>query len=198
MQPIKLITGLGNNEPRYQHTRHNIGFMWLDALCEHLQLTWQRSQHGNGSIAKWHIDGHTIILFKPGRLMNINGGPIIQCAQYHHIEPQHMLLAYDELDLHVGQVKLKTEGGHGGHNGVRDVLQHAKTANFYRLRFGIGRPYHEEVSHYVLGKIPSDELGLVQATIKMSVQKLPLLIDNNEKIYHQELAQWSKEQSNKE
>ncbi len=198
MQPIKLITALGNNETRYNNTRHNVGFFWLDSLCAKLQLNWHKSHHGNGSIAKWQHNNESIVLFKPGLLMNINGKPIIECAKYHHIDPQQILIVYDELDLAVGQIKLKTDGGHGGHNGVRDFIQHGNQNHFYRLRIGIGRPQYEEVSHYVLGKIPNEDKSIINKGVELSIDKLNLLINDNEHQYHQELAAWSKSNQIKE
>ncbi len=192
MQPIKLICALGNNDKRYHNTRHNIGFSWIDKLCVKWGLNWHKSQHGSGFITKWHHEDSPIVLFKPGLLMNINGQPIAQCAQYHHINPENILVVYDELDLKVGQIKLKTEGGHGGHNGIRNLIQHTKQNRFYRLRIGIGRPEFEEVGHYVLGKIPPAEHAILDKTIDHSIATIEDLLSNRENQYHQTLAEWSK------
>ena len=124
--------------------------------------------------------------------MNINGQPIAQCAQYHHINPENILVVYDELDLPVGHIKLKTDGGHGGHNGVRNIIQHTKQNTFYRLRIGISRPDYEDVGHYVLNKIPAQDKVLLEKTITHSIHALDSLLDNDENQYHQALATWSK------
>ena len=191
--PIKLITGLGNYEEKYFNTRHNVGFMWLDHLAESHALTWHKNQHGTGLITKWTHQNEKIILFKPGLLMNINGGPIQQCAHYHRIEPENILVVYDELDLTVGQIKLKQNGGHNGHNGVRDIQHHLQNKNFYKLRIGIDRPSRESVSNYVLGKPNATDTEKLKKTIAFSVKNLYYLLKNQENTYHQKLALWSKD-----
>ena len=158
---IKLITALGNNQTQYFKTRHNVGFWWIDELVQKHNLTWKTSDHAKGQITKFSHQEQTVILFKPGRLMNINGQPIANCAKYFKIPEQEILLVYDDLDLNPGIIKLKKSEGHGGHNGVRDLQQHINIKEILRLKIGIGRPQNkEDVSRYVLQKPSENEIEI--------------------------------------
>ena len=118
---IKLIAALGNQEPAYTNTRHNVGFAWINQLALAHRGTWQPNKNKEGLVCRLQHNAETVILFKPGKLMNINGKPLPECAQYYKIAPAEMLLCYDDLDLEVGTIKLKQSTGHGGHNGVRNL-----------------------------------------------------------------------------
>ena len=134
---IQMIAALGNNDEKYKETRHNIGFDWINRLARKHCATWQKSSHGIGQLAKCSPEsGQTIILFKPGRLMNINGGPIASCAKYYQIPAENLLLVYDDLDLDTGIIKCRQSQGHGGHNGVRDLQQHLPIQSIMRLKIG--------------------------------------------------------------
>lgn len=187
---IKLITALGNNEEKYFHTRHNIGFRWLDQLAEMQNLTWQKSSHGKGMVGKINCNNQSaILLFKPGLLMNINGKPIADCARYFTIKSEEILLVYDDLDLEAGIIKCRRSVGHGGHNGVRDLANHIDISQTIRLKIGIGRPDSKlNTSQYVLQKpSPSDSKNIDHA-IKNSLTHRNLLFSGQLNAYCEQLA----------
>ena len=176
MSTITLITALGNHDDKYLHTRHNAGFWFLDALCQRIGGRWTFQSNLGGYLYKWQAQ--KIILFKPGKLMNINGGPIATCAKYFKIENHSILIAHDELDFPCGQVRIKTQGGHGGHNGMRDVLAHLQPNTSLRLRIGIDRPSEENsVSHYVLSPPSQSDRAKIDHAINFCLDKLPILLD---------------------
>ena len=186
---IRLITALGNNDPKYFKTRHNVGFWWIDQLAHQHNLVWQKSDHGTGSITKLIHDGKTIILFKPGLLMNINGQPIAQCAHYFKIPSNQILLIYDDLDLNVGIMKLKHSEGHGGHNGVRNLQQHINIKEILRLKIGIGKPTtKEQTSDYVLQKPNEFDEDTLKKNITQSQKDFQLLLTGNVNTYQQHIA----------
>tara|TARA_A100001015_G_scaffold290169_1_gene362857 strand:- start:2020 stop:2589 length:570 start_codon:yes stop_codon:yes gene_type:complete len=175
-----MITGLGNNERQYDHTLHNVGFQYLDSLAANQQLTWKKHNAATGDYCVWQHPLGRIILFKPGRLMNINGGPIIHCLRYHKIPLDQMVVAYDDLSFPIGTVKLKEKGGHAGHNGMRDILDHSQDDSFYRLRFGIGRPPStHNVSAYVLSRPSEENTKILHKTVAHAIENIDNMILGN-------------------
>lgn len=186
---IQFITGLGNYAPRYEKTRHNVGFIFLDQLVVKLNLSWKKHNTASGQYCIWQHQKGRILLFKPNKLMNINGGPIVHCLQYHKINPQHALVAYDDLSFPAGTVKLKSKGGHAGHNGVRDILSHLGDQHFYRLRFGIGRPIDKDrVSDYVLSQPSIEDSEKIQKTVAHCIENLDDIISGNYTQFQQSIA----------
>ena len=175
---IHCITGLGNHDPRYDKTRHNVGFMFLDQLIQHLNLSWKKHSTQSGLYCAWQHPKGKILIFKPTKLMNINGGPIVHFLHYHKIEPQNALVAFDDLSFDPGTIKMKSKGGHGGHNGVRDILAHLPDQNFYRLKFGIGRPTEKNsVSQYVLSAPNANDSENIQKAIAYTIENIDNIID---------------------
>ncbi len=146
---IKAIIGLGNPGPAYCMTRHNIGFLIVDALAEHNYGTWQsKSNMETCTIA---IEGRNILLIKPTTYMN-NSGQVIAYLKKQGIAQENILVVHDEMELPFGSLKLKFDGSAKGHNGLKSIIAHGGS-NFLRLRFGIDRPAdRNQVSDYVLGK----------------------------------------------
>ncbi|MEC8063387.1 MAG: aminoacyl-tRNA hydrolase [Pseudomonadota bacterium] len=186
---IQFITGLGNFSAHYEKTRHNVGFTFLDQLVVKLNLSWKKHSTACGQYCIWQHQKGRILIFKPNKLMNINGGPIAQCLQYHKIAPQHALVAYDDLSFPAGTVKLKSKGGHAGHNGVRDILNHLDDQHFYRLRFGIGRPIDKDrVSDYVLSQPSIEDSEKIQKTVAHCIENLDDVISGNYAQFQQSIA----------
>ncbi|MDD5228187.1 MAG: aminoacyl-tRNA hydrolase [Methylococcales bacterium] len=145
---IKLIVGLGNPGQEYEKTRHNAGFLFLDHLYSGV---WLNEPRFNGQTAVFKIGSEQIRLLKPMTFMNRSGQAVGNVARYYKISPEEILVVHDELDFKVGIVKLKKGGGHAGHNGLRDVITHLNSNDFYRLRIGIDRPSSShQVANYVL------------------------------------------------
>ena len=153
-----LIVGLGNVGTAYENTRHNAGFWFVEALADKYNICLSYDKKFYGKVGRGTVAGVDVRLLLPETLMNLSGKAIAPMVKFFDITPSHLLVAHDELDIEVGTIKLKTGGGHGGHNGLRDIIPHTG-ADFHRLRIGIGRPLHGSVSDFVLGK-PSNEQKL--------------------------------------
>jgi peptidyl-tRNA hydrolase, PTH1 family len=134
-----LAVGLGNPGPEYERTRHNVGFRVLDALSERNPAGPTRSKLG-AALADGEIGGHKVLLCKPMEFMNVSGQAVARVAKFWKIAPTETVVAYDDLDLPFGRLKLGAGGGHGGHNGIRSLIGDWGTADFCRLRVGVGRP----------------------------------------------------------
>lgn len=173
---IKLIVGLGNPGADYVKTRHNAGFWLVDTLESELNTSLKPEKRFHGDYIKAIANMRDIHLLKPMTFMNNSGQSVSACARYYKIEPEEILVAHDELDLDPGTVKLKKGGGHGGHNGLRDMIAHLGSKEFYRLRLGIGHPGHrDKVVKYVLNNITKEQQELVDLTINESIETLPML-----------------------
>jgi len=174
---IKLIVGLRNPGKAYEQTRHNAGAWFLDALAKNNHFSFQTNKKMLGDVAELpNVEAKCFALL-PSTFMNHSGQSVRALCDFYRIAPHEILVAHDELDLAPGRLKLKTGGGHGGHNGLRDIIAHLGTTEFHRLRLGIGHPGHrDQVLDYVLGK-PSnqDKTHLLQA-IDRAVDVLPLLL----------------------
>ena len=175
-QVIQLIIGLGNPGDKYSKTRHNAGFWFIDALAEKYGASFKTETKFSGELAKANIEGNAVWLLKPSTFMNRSGLAAHQVTQFYKIPTENVLVAYDELDLPVGTARLKKSGGHGGHNGLRDL--HAQiTKEYIRLRLGIGHPGDsKKVADYVLSR-PSqnDEIAIINA-IDRSLEIIPQVI----------------------
>ncbi len=155
---ISLIVGLGNPGAKYEPTRHNAGFWFLDEVARHANVSFRLENKFHGEVVKSVVAGHDVWLLKPSTFMNRSGQAVAAIANYYRIEVESILVAHDELDLPPGQLRLKKGGGHAGHNGLRDIAAHLGK-DFHRLRIGIGRPAvsGRPVTDYVLGTPGKDE-----------------------------------------
>ena len=145
---IRLVVGLGNPGRQYEKTRHNAGFWFVDGLQG---SGWVKESRFCGEVSASQIAGRSIILLKPGTYMNRSGMAVGNLARYYRIQPEEILVAHDELDLKIGEVRLKKDGGHAGHNGLKDIIANLGSRDFLRLRLGIGRPPSgQKVADYVL------------------------------------------------
>jgi PTH1 family peptidyl-tRNA hydrolase len=174
---IRLLVGLGNPGPEYEHTRHNAGFWWLEAAARQLgaSLVAERTYHGLA--ARVQRRGHTVWLLEPMTYMNLSGKSVAALARFYKIEPAQILVAHDELDLQPGQMKLKQGGSAAGHNGLKDIHAHFGTADFWRLRLGIGHPgVKTEVANYVLKKPSREHRDAIDKCIEQSLESLDLLL----------------------
>jgi PTH1 family peptidyl-tRNA hydrolase len=172
-----LIVGLGNPGPKYAETRHNAGFWFLQRVLDETGARLQERGKLGAETARvsWH--GVDCLLARPNTFMNRSGQSVRAVLDYFDIEPRRMLVAYDDLDLPPGVVRLKQGGGHGGHNGLRDIFQHVSEHDFLRLRIGIGHPGHKEaVTGYVLGRSPAQVRQVVDEAIDRAVSVMPQVL----------------------
>lgn len=174
---IKLFVGLGNPGPDYQATRHNAGFWWLDALARDLKVNLSPDKASHGQVGRATVHGQTVWLLKPQTFMNLSGRSVAALARFYKIAPEEILIAHDELDIAPGQLKLKHGGGHAGHNGLRDIHEQLASADYWRLRLGIGHPgVKSEVIHWVLKSPMPDHLQVINDCIARSLQAVPSLV----------------------
>lgn len=180
MQPhsVQLIVGLGNPGPKYDQTRHNAGFWFVERIAEKYNGRFLAEAKFSGEVAQVQIAGQKIWLLKPGTFMNRSGQSVSQFSRFYKLSDPQILIAHDELDLDPGVVKLKKGGGHGGHNGLRDVIAHLGK-DFWRLRLGIGHPGHkDQVVDFVLNRPSREEEDRIAESIDKAVAVLPEIIEN--------------------
>ena len=160
MGKLSLIVGLGNPGAEYAQTRHNAGFWYVEELAKRYNISLKNDPKFFGFTGRGTIEGQDVRLLLPMTFMNRTGQSVTPYAKFYQIPAQEILIAHDELDMPAGVIRLKTGGGHGGHNGLRDIVPHIG-ADFHRLRIGIGHPGHrDKVTAHVLGKAPAAEQTL--------------------------------------
>jgi len=173
-----LIAGLGNPGAKYERTRHNAGFWFLDELDRSAgPLNLKSGGKLRGATAKQFFHGVDCIFLKPESFMNDSGMPVRATADYYRVSPERIVIAYDDLDLAPGVVRLRLGGGHGGHNGLRSLFAHLGTREFWRVRIGIGHPgMREQVTPWVLGRASADDERAILEAIDRAVEVLPHLL----------------------
>lgn len=184
---IQLIVGLGNPGVEYEKTRHNAGAWFVEELADQADAVLRQSakfQSQHCLVKLHHHDCHLLI---PLTFMNHSGQAVQAVASYYKIPPEAILIAHDEIDLPVGEVRLKFEGGHGGHNGLRDIIQHLGTNKFYRLRVGVGHPGNKkEVVDYVLKPPAKEERQQIDLALQEANKIIPLMLEGAyQKAMHQ-------------
>ncbi len=176
--PVQLIVGLGNPGPKYEQTRHNVGFVFVDELARSKGASFKLENKFHGDVCKLSLAGNELWLLKPNTFMNLSGKSVAALARFYKIAPESILVVHDELDIPPGQLRLKQGGGHGGHNGLRDMIAQLGSKEFMRLRVGIGHPgQSRDVSNYVLGKAARDEQIDIDAAIDEALHTLPKIIE---------------------
>lgn len=172
VSPVRLIVGLGNPGNEYAETRHNAGVWFIDALLHHFPASLTDESKFKGQTAQINIAGHNVRLLVPTTFMNLSGQSVAALANFYKIEPESILVVHDELDILPGTVKLKSGGGHGGHNGLRDIISClGNQKQFGRLRIGIGHPGNaKQVINFVLKKASAPERQLIDDAIDESLR----------------------------
>jgi peptidyl-tRNA hydrolase, PTH1 family len=177
---IKLIVGLGNPGPEYQKTRHNAGDWFVRALANQAGVDLVFQKKFNALFTRADLFGHDCFLMIPLNFMNLSGDSIRAVAQFYKLSPEEILIAHDDLDLQPGTARWKKDGGHGGHNGIRDSIAKLGGAHFYRLRLGIGHPgQSHQVTNYVLGRANKADQQHIEQAIDNAMISLPQLLDGN-------------------
>jgi PTH1 family peptidyl-tRNA hydrolase len=174
LSTIRLVVGLGNPGAEYERTRHNVGFSVVDSLASEWGLSWQHSKSWHALWAK----GEKAILVKPTSYMNRSGEPLTAIANFYKIAPAEILVVLDDLALELGRLRLRTEGGAGGHNGLESIILHLGTEAIPRLRIGIGAAPSAGAVDYVLGRFFEEEIPVVQKTIERAGEAVKCAIDN--------------------
>lgn len=174
---MRLIVGLGNPGPAYAQHRHNAGFWVVERLAN---KGWNRESKFKAEISKSFIEGADRWLMKPETFMNASGEAVGAFARFHRIAPEEILVIHDELDIAPGSVRLKQGGGHGGHNGVRDIQTHLGSAEFWRLRIGIGHPrtlgLNQDVADFVLHAPRAEEQTAIDRAVDEAAKEIPKIL----------------------
>lgn len=177
MSGLRLIVGLGNPGPEHLGTRHNAGFWFVDALARREGARFGVDAKLRGETVKVGVNGDPVWLLKPITYMNASGSSVGAALRYWKIEPEEMLVVHDDLDLPPGTARLKFDGGHGGQNGLRDLLAHVGHGKFHRLRLGIGHPGQRDRVHgWVLGRPSRVDEDLMLDAVARSLDILPLAV----------------------
>jgi PTH1 family peptidyl-tRNA hydrolase len=171
---LRLVAGLGNPGAEYEKTRHNVGFLVVDALASRLDAIWEKSGRADANLAK----ASGVFLVKPLSFMNRSGFPLFEIAQFYKIEPAEILVVLDDFALPLGRLRLRPDGGTGGHNGLESIVVQFGTDKIPRLRVGIGSAPAAGAIDHVLGRFFEEELPLVRSTIERSVDAVKCAIDN--------------------
>ena len=170
---LKLIVGLGNPEQKYLPTRHNVGFWVLDSLAQELSKKFTLSKKYESELFEHEYETKLFHMMKPLSYINNSGKPIKKFIKNKDINPENILIIYDDLDLDVGKIRLKLDGGSGGHNGLNSIIEQIGSKNFWRLRVGIGQPYKKhEVINYVLGKPSQFDKSIIDKSIKVMLNEI--------------------------
>ncbi len=149
---MKLLVGLGNPGAQYQQTRHNIGFRFIETIAQREGLAFSAVPRFRAAVATGHLAGEKTLLVKPQTFMNNSGEAIVPLLHYYQLSTDDIFVVFDDLDLSTGKIRLKKGGGHGGHNGLRSLHQHLPDHNYYRIKIGIDRPAHGNITPWVLGQ----------------------------------------------
>ena len=184
-----LIVGLGNPGAEYAETRHNVGFMGVDALANRFAFGTFKSKF-EGQIAEGKIDGEKVYLLKPHTYMNLSGNSVVKAANFYKILPQNVIVIHDDMDLAVGKVKAKIGGGAGGHNGLKSI-DAAISPNYNRVRIGVGHPQNkgEAVVNHVLSRFSKTDRELIEQRIELVVDNIGVLLKSGVAKFSNEIGQ---------
>ena len=176
-QPLTMIVGLGNPGEKHERTLHNAGFWFVDALARKLGGSFRYEKKFDAEVCKVSLSGRDVWLAKPQSYMNLSGQPVRAMLDYYRLDTGELLVAHDEIDLPPGTVRLKKGGGHGGHNGLRDIIKHGDP-DFMRLRLGVGHPGDKSrVTGYVLKRASGDVEAAIEKNIDEAIAVMPILMD---------------------
>ena len=160
-----IIAGLGNPTREYEKTRHNVGFDTIDVLADRLNTSVDEKKF-KGLYGKGIIAGEKVILLKPQTFMNLSGESVREAADFYKVDPEHIIVIYDDISLDVGQLRIRKKGSAGGHNGIKNIILHTGSQNFNRIRVGIDRSKYIKVVDYVLSRFTKDEQDAINQGIE--------------------------------
>ena len=173
-----LIVGLGNPEEKYSNTRHNMGFDVINKLSKECDIKVSKSKF-DALYGMGEINGKKVILVKPQTYMNLSGESIIKYKKFYKISNKNIIVIYDDIDLKLGDIRLKAKGSSGSHNGMKSVVENLNTQDFIRVRVGIGAPEHkEDMINYVIGQIPKREREILDVSIKKAKDSVIEILEN--------------------
>lgn len=172
-----LIAGLGNPTKEYDRTRHNVGFSVIDVLADRYHIDVSEKKH-KALCGKGTVEGHKVLLVKPQTFMNLSGESLRAAADYYKIDPQDMIVIYDDISLEPGQLRIRLKGSAGGHNGIKNIIAHLGTQEFPRIKVGIGaKPPKMDLADYVLGRFPAGEQKLMEEAFREAAEAAVMMIN---------------------
>jgi PTH1 family peptidyl-tRNA hydrolase len=185
-----LLIGLGNPGQEYAKNRHNVGFMCIDEIRKSYGFPSEKAKF-SGLLTEGSIDHQKVALFKPLAYMNRSGKPAAEAARFFKIEPSHIIVFHDDLDLESGDIRVKQGGGHGGHNGLKDLDAHL-TPNYWRVRIGIGRPLHkDDVTSYVLSNFSKKDQDWLSPLLSLMADEVQLLLTSTPQDFGTKIKEYS-------
>lgn len=174
-----IIVGLGNPGEKYNGTRHNIGFDVITTLADKFNIKMDIGKY-KALCGKGVINGEKVILVKPMTYMNLSGECLRQLVDYYKVDPSDIIIIFDDISLDVGQIRLRKKGSAGGHNGIKSIIQHLGTQEFYRIKVGVGdKPKEWDLADYVLGRFPENEKAKVNESINRSIEACETILEND-------------------
>ena len=173
-----LIAGLGNPGTEYAGTRHNMGFSVVTELSDRLNIP-VKMREKKAMIGKGFIGGEKVILAMPQTYMNLSGESIRPLMDYYHIDPGHLIVIYDDIDLDIGKIRVREKGSAGTHNGMKDVIRMLGTGDFMRVRVGVGhKPEHMDLKDFVLSRFHGEELSAVRDSVKLAADAVEMMVED--------------------
>lgn len=174
---MKIIAGLGNPTKEYEGTRHNIGFSVIDKLADKYNISMNEKKH-KAICGKGMIEGEKVILLKPQTYMNLSGESVVDAVNFYKVDPEEdVIIIYDDIDLDVGKLRIRTKGSAGGHNGMKNIIAHLGTQVFPRIRVGVGaKPKDWDLADYVLGRFPKEELPEIEAGRETACEAVKIIV----------------------
>lgn len=170
-----VIVGLGNPGKKYDATRHNIGFEAIDMLAKRNNIEIKKLKHkalcGEGTIG-----GKKVILVKPQTFMNLSGQSLLDIVQFYKLDPEKLIVIYDDIDVAVGSLRIREKGSAGSHNGMKSIIYQLQTDQFPRIRIGVGKPQFGDLADYVLGKFPKEEIPKVIETVERAALASEMIV----------------------
>ena len=172
-----LVAGLGNPEPRYEGTRHNVGFDAADALCKAYGGRFKKSRH-HGEEAEITVDGNRVIVLKPDTYMNRSGVAVQSAAAFYKVDPARIVIFCDDVSLAPGVLRVRERGSAGGHNGLKSIIEHLASEEFVRVRIGVGNKAHPDMdlADHVLGKPSEEDRALIADAVGRAVETIPYIL----------------------
>lgn len=176
---MKIIVGLGNPGSKYAGTRHNIGFMAIDKIADAFLIPVETKKH-KAEIGKGKIGIETVVLAKPQTFMNNSGQSVRELADFYKVEPEDIIVLFDDVSLEVGKLRIRTKGSAGGHNGIKSIISHLGSSDFPRVKIGVGeRPAWQDLADYVLGRFTKDEIPVMDDATNRACEAVYTMISKD-------------------
>lgn len=173
---MKIIVGLGNPERKYDGTRHNIGFSVIDSICEEYRISLDIRKH-KGLCGKGVIAGEKVVLVKPLTYMNLSGECVREVMDFYKVKPQDVIVIFDDISLPPGKIRIRPKGSAGGHNGIKSIIAHLNSDEFWRIKCGVGdKPKGYDLADYVLSRFTKEELSDIEEEKKRAVKACECMI----------------------